>query len=109
MKKFLLSMVAMLSMGFAASAAEVTITGNDFSAVTDGATTATKDGITIEAKKGSGPTAPALNLYNDVTTLRAYATTQSPSAVRKSPRSCSTSTLLPATSAMPSLLQAPAL
>ena len=64
----------MLSMGFAASAAEVTITGNDFSAVTDGATTATKDGITIEAKKGSGPTAPALNLYNDVTTLRAYAT-----------------------------------
>lgn len=64
----------MLSMGFAASAAEVTITGNDFSAVTDGATTATKDGITIEAKKGSGPTAPALNPYNDVITLRAYAT-----------------------------------
>ncbi len=56
MKKFLLSMVALLGMGLAASAAEATISASDFNQST---LTATKDGYTVKLAKESGSNAPA--------------------------------------------------
>lgn len=56
MKKFLLSMVAMLTIGLAANAADVTIKASDFNQST---LTATKDGYTVKLAKENGSTAPA--------------------------------------------------
>ena len=49
----------------------VSVTAGQIAACIDG--TATVDGYSFTASKGSGATAPANNVYNDVTTLRLYA------------------------------------
>ena len=67
MKKFLLSMVALLGMGLAASAADVTITSSDFNQST---LTATKGGFTVTLAKENGSTAPA---FRDNGSIRLYA------------------------------------
>lgn len=72
MKKLLLSMVAALTMAFGAAAAETTISGDAFSAG-DNELTASKDGFSVVVKKNNGATAPALNTYDGVTTVRVYA------------------------------------
>ncbi|MDE6285700.1 MAG: hypothetical protein K2L99_01740, partial [Muribaculaceae bacterium] len=72
MKKFLLSLAMVLGISAAASAAEVTIEGSKFTAG-DNNVEATVSGYTVLVDKAEGATKPALNVYNDVTTVRAYA------------------------------------
>ena len=67
MKKFLLSMVALLGMGLVASAADVTISASDIDQST---LTATKAGYTVKLAKENGSTAP---VFRTDGSIRLYA------------------------------------